>query len=315
MNKQTGFRIGCFLLLLLVAGHWLLTAAYGDASGSNYTLRSNLKTEVPVTGTRALQNDWDLGGADLFNGGSMSFTDANIAALSNLTTNGFIRTSGGIGTLIIDANTYLTTTAAAGDYLKLDQAAPQTVTGGMPSFAGLSLSPEPNGLITYPLLLKTLHDSNSTDVWCSIVGRQLGGGYGIPVVGIMVGCDANGHSGFEALSVTGNGFVGIGEVDPAVELEVGGNGMVTGMLAIGKTTAPNVALDVAGDAVVTGNTTLGDASTDTITCTGRWIPRTVGSDPNANATAGTLGEIVRYGNKWYGKTVASGTDTNWSALN
>ena len=62
-------------------------------------------------------------------------------------------------------------------------------------------------------------------------------------------------------------------------------------------------------------TELGSASTDTITAVGRFIPRSVASDPTAVATAGTLGEIVRNANKWYGKTVGTGTDTNWSALN
>lgn len=65
----------------------------------------------------------------------------------------------------------------------------------------------------------------------------------------------------------------------------------------------------------TGNTRLGDTSTDTITCIGRWIPRTVAADPTSTPTAGTLGEIVFYNDKWYGKTVATGTDTNWVALN
>lgn len=84
---------------------------------------------------------------------------------------------------------------------------------------------------------------------------------------------------------------------------------VNAALSVGKNTAPATTLDVAG------STTLGAASTDTITCTGRWIPRTVGADPTSNATAGSLGEIVFYNDKWYGKTVSDGTDTNWAALN
>ncbi len=43
-----------------------------------------------------------------------------IARLSNLTTNGFVKTSGGDGTLTIDTNTYLTTAAAAAAYQPLD---------------------------------------------------------------------------------------------------------------------------------------------------------------------------------------------------
>lgn len=66
---------------------------------------------------------------------------------------------------------------------------------------------------------------------------------------------------------------------------------------------------------VNGNTTLGNASTDLITCTGRLILRTVASDPTANATAGTLNEIVVYNGKVYLKITGTGTDTNWVALN
>ena len=43
-------------------------------------------------------------------------TSQNIATLSNLTTNGFIKTTGGAGTLTIDTNTYLTTTTASSTY-------------------------------------------------------------------------------------------------------------------------------------------------------------------------------------------------------
>lgn len=73
--------------------------------------------------------------------------------------------------------------------------------------------------------------------------------------------------------------------------------------------SPTVKLDIGG------SLKLGAASTDIITCTGRLIPRTVASDPTANNTAGNVGEIVFYSNKWYGKTVGTGTDTNWGALN
>lgn len=46
-------------------------------------------------------------------------TSQNIAKLSNLTTNGFVKTSGGDGTLGIDTNTYLTTSSAASTYVPL----------------------------------------------------------------------------------------------------------------------------------------------------------------------------------------------------
>ena len=47
-------------------------------------------------------------------------TSQNIATLSNLTSNGFVKTSGGTGALSIDTNTYLTTASAASTYQPLD---------------------------------------------------------------------------------------------------------------------------------------------------------------------------------------------------
>ena len=72
---------------------------------------------------------------------------------------------------------------------------------------------------------------------------------------------------------------------------------------------PTVKLDVGG------SIKLGGASTDVITHTGRMVVRTLSANPTSSATAGTLGEIAFYNNKWYGKITGSGTDTNWSALN
>ena len=44
-------------------------------------------------------------------------------------------------------------------------------------------------------------------------------------------------------------------------------------------------------------------------------PRLLLANPTTTATYGQLGEIAYYSSKWYGKTVATGTDTNWTALN
>lgn len=66
---------------------------------------------------------------------------------------------------------------------------------------------------------------------------------------------------------------------------------------------------------INGNATLGNASTQTFTHVGRMVVRTLSADPTANATAGTVGEIAYYNNKFYGKITGSGTDTNWAALN
>lgn len=52
------------------------------------------------------------------------------------------------------------------------------------------------------------------------------------------------------------------------------------------------AIGVAGAATFAGNLTLGDASTDTITCTGRFFCRQVTDAGPMTATGGTIGETV-----------------------
>jgi hypothetical protein len=72
------------------------------------------------------------------------------------------------------------------------------------------------------------------------------------------------------------------------------------------------------DLAVKANTTLGDASTDTITATGRLVLRDLGGDPSAGGgMAGTRGEIAydSANEKVWLKTVDTGTNTNWVALN
>jgi hypothetical protein len=58
-----------------------------------------------------------------------------------------------------------------------------------------------------------------------------------------------------------------------------------------------------------GNITVGTASTNTMTMTARFIPRTTASDPQhvtaGSRPAGTVGEIAYYNGKWYGCTNAA----------
>lgn len=78
--------------------------------------------------------------------------------------------------------------------------------------------------------------------------------------------------------------------------------------------APTGNTDIAGDLDVDGDVTLGDGSTDTVTCTGRFLVRQV-NDDNMDATAGTEGEIVynQDDDKFYGCT-ATGDPATWAAL-
>lgn len=72
-------------------------------------------------------------------GESLSFWTNATGELGNyyftdLTDNGFVKTSGGSGKLVIDTNTYLDTTTAGTTYFKIDQTVPQTIINGSPIF-------------------------------------------------------------------------------------------------------------------------------------------------------------------------------------
>ena len=82
-------------------------------------------------------------------------------------------------------------------------------------------------------------------------------------------------------------------------------------------TLSSTTLTMTGALVVNGNTTLGDASTDTITCTGRMLHRSVTDAGPMTATPGTQREVVynTSDSKFYGCTVTHGTAATWVALN
>lgn len=79
--------------------------ATSGAFTTTLTVTGNTNVTLPTTGTLAT-----LAGAE-------SLTNKK---LGSLTTNGFVKTSGGDGTLSVDTNTYLTTAAAAAAYQPLD---------------------------------------------------------------------------------------------------------------------------------------------------------------------------------------------------
>jgi hypothetical protein len=89
------------------------------------------------------------------------------------------------------------------------------------------------------------------------------------------------------------------------------NFVVTGTLGVSGTAT----LD--GAVALNGAVTVGNASTDTMTMTGRFIPRHVSDAGPMTATAGALGEIVynTSNSKGYICTAASESAATWSALN
>lgn len=76
-------------------------------------------------------------------------------------------------------------------------------------------------------------------------------------------------------------------------------------------------LTVSTDLAVDGNTTLGNASTDTITATGRLLVRSVTDAGPMTATPGTQREVVfnTSDSKYYGCTVTHVTAATWVAFN
>jgi hypothetical protein len=78
---------------------------------------------------------------------------------------------------------------------------------------------------------------------------------------------------------------------------------LTGNTTVGGTLGVTGASTLTGALTANGAVTLGDAATDTITCTGRLILRTLGSDPldgtPANRPAGSVGEIGYYSSGVY----------------
>lgn len=100
-------------------------------------------------------------------------TSQNIATLSNLTSNGFVKTSGGVGTLSVDTATYLTTVDISAN-TNLAVTWPVILTGDTLSFGGLATSSAisaASGLL-YATGVNTLASiSTSSAVSMSITGN------------------------------------------------------------------------------------------------------------------------------------------------
>ncbi|MEN9582431.1 MAG: hypothetical protein RL641_385, partial [Candidatus Parcubacteria bacterium] len=84
------------------------TTLTGLLLGNGTSAVSTVTTSAGISG--ALSDETGSGGALVFANGP-TITNPSIAALANLTSNGFVKTSGGNGTLSIDTSTYLTAEA------------------------------------------------------------------------------------------------------------------------------------------------------------------------------------------------------------
>jgi hypothetical protein len=108
-------------------GNWFTPVSYGNATSTTLGLLNGFTSPASSTVSGAFHLAGGNGGLALNTGlvystatttagtglsyGAGAFsvnTSQNIATLSNLTTNGFVKTGGGNGTLSIDTNTYLT---------------------------------------------------------------------------------------------------------------------------------------------------------------------------------------------------------------
>ena len=88
-----------------------LSGILKGAAGAITTASAGTDYEVPLTFSTGLTRSTNTVTVN---------TSQNIAKLSNLTSNGFVKTSGGDGTLSVDTSTYLTTSSAASTYQPLD---------------------------------------------------------------------------------------------------------------------------------------------------------------------------------------------------
>lgn len=140
--------LSSFLLLLLI------TPASPDTSGTNYTLRSNLKKDLTITGSLPMQNDLDMGGFDILNAGDVDFdaitTDSLIVSLLTATRVIFA----GIGGLLSDDAdlTFILDTLHATNLTSTGTITGGTLTDGTASLTGgvgtgyTLNSPQINGL-------------------------------------------------------------------------------------------------------------------------------------------------------------------------
>lgn len=122
-------------------------------------------------------------------------TSQNIATLSNLTGNGFVKTSGGTGALSIDSNTYLTTASAASTYQPLDTAL--TALAGGSDFVVFSGPTTSNKTFTLPNASTTILTTNAA------VTVSQGGTGQVSMTGLLQGNGTSAVTGISNSSTVG----------------------------------------------------------------------------------------------------------------
>jgi len=223
-------------------GTLAVTTALSGIITANGSAFSAITPGTGVTSALA-QNVTGSGGIVL--GTSPTIVTPTIAAISNLTTNGFVKTSAGTGTLVIDTNTYITgnqTITLSGDVTGSGATAISTTVGKI------------NGTSLAGLATGILKNTTGTGVPSIAVSGTdylpITGGTSITTLGTITTGTWNG-------TVIGSSYGGAGSVSGA--LKANGSGVVSQAASTDLSNSSNIPLLNANNAF-TGNNTVTSSS-------------------------------------------------------
>lgn len=265
MKKRKKF----FVLAVLLWAAFVVS--YYVAHAAPVSWDGNVGTSI----VQPLQAFWgSLVKADHFQATSTSnvniFPVANITRLSNLTSNGFVKTSGGNGTLGIDTSTYLTAALTSIGPTGQTTTGPAVIIAS--STTGTDFTITGSGTtVTFNLPVASASNTgklSSTD-WSSFNGKQAAGNYVTALTGDVA---ASGPGSVAATLATVNGNVGS---FTCTNLTVNGKGLITaaasgGCLTSAVTSIGPIGALQTGPAVTLASSTAGTdftitASTNIIT--------------------------------------------------
>ena len=194
-----------------------ITGNAGTVTNGVYTTGAGSVFEVPLTFSTGLTRTINTITVN---------TTQNIAKLSNLTSNGFVKTSGGDGTLSIDTNTYLTgnqTITLSGDITGSGATSiTTTISAGAVDIAMLSATGTPDGT-TY------LRGDNT---WATVSGLSWGSSIsGTTADGVTLTMSNSANDGASALKVIGGNTQT--NQSALANLQIGTSGNVQGLLIQG----------------------------------------------------------------------------------